>query len=88
MDKYENIVRQIIEPLVQNKEALLVRSMERPDENSVTVVVYGEKNDIAVLIGKKGNIASAIREVVSIGGKLDNKRVFIKFDSFEEKHND
>ncbi|MGI6644511.1 MAG: KH domain-containing protein [Bacilli bacterium] len=84
MGKYENIVRQIVEPLVQNKDALLIREVDRPEENSLTVVVYGEKNDIAVLIGKKGKIANAIREVVSIAGRLDDKRVFVKFESFED----
>ena len=43
MGKYENIVRQIVEPLVQNKDALLIREVDRPEENSLTVVVYGEK---------------------------------------------
>ena len=43
------------------------------------------KNDIAVLIGKKGKIANAIREVVSIAGRLDDKRVFVKFESFEDE---
>ena len=44
-----------------------------------------ENDDIAVLIGRKGIIANALREVVSIGGKLDEEHVFLRFESLDEK---
>ena len=84
MGRYENIVREFIEPLVENKKALLINEIDRPEENTTTVLVYGEPNDIAVLIGRKGSVATALREVLSIAGKLDNRRVYLKLESFDD----
>ncbi|HOF65323.1 MAG TPA: KH domain-containing protein [Bacilli bacterium] len=84
MGRYENIVRELIEPLVENKKALLINEIDRPEENTTTVLVYGEPNDIAVLIGRKGSVATALREVLSIAGKLDNRRVYLKLESFDD----
>ncbi|MDI9503515.1 MAG: KH domain-containing protein [Bacillota bacterium] len=84
MGRYENIVRELIEPLVENKKALLINEIDRPEENTTTVLVYGEPNDIAVLVGRKGSVATALREVLSIAGKLDNRRVYLKLESFDD----
>jgi len=84
MGRYENIVRELIEPLVENKKALLINEIDRPEKNTTTVLVYGEPNDIAVLIGRKGSVATALREVLSIAGKLDNRRVYLKLESFDD----
>jgi predicted RNA-binding protein YlqC (UPF0109 family) len=45
-------------------------------------------NDIARLIGKHGIIANSLREVLSIAGKSENRRVFLKFESFDENKED
>lgn len=87
MSRYEEIVRTLIEPLVKEKEALLIREMANEDDNSVTVNVFGAKEDIAVLIGRKGVIASALRETLSIAGKLDSKRIYLKLESLGEEIN-
>ncbi|NLJ32509.1 MAG: KH domain-containing protein [Erysipelotrichaceae bacterium] len=84
MGRYENIVRELIEPLVENKKALLINEIDRPEKNTTTVLVYGEPNDIAVLVGRKGSVATALREVLSIAGKLDNRRVYLKLESFDD----
>ncbi len=84
MGRYENIVRELIEPLVENKKALLINEIDRPEENTTTVLVYGEPNDIAVLVGRKGSVATALREVLSIAGKLDNRRVYLKLESIDD----
>ena len=86
MGRYENIVRELIEPLVENKKALLINEIDRPEENTTTVLVYGEPNDIAVLVGRKGSVATALREVLSIAGKLDNRRVYLKLESFDDSN--
>ena len=36
------------------------------------------------LIGKKGNMASAIRQIMSVPSRLDNKKISIKFESYDE----
>lgn len=82
MRDYEALVRTIIEPLVKNKKALMVRKTMEGER--ITINVFSESEDIAILIGRKGVIANAIREATSIAGKLDENHVFVRFESFEE----
>ncbi len=89
MTRYESIVRTLVEPLVTNKEALMIRETQNDDGKSLTVNVFAAKNDIAVLIGRKGTIATALRETLSIAGKQDNVHVFLKLEGLgEEKTED
>lgn len=84
MTRYESIVRTLVEPLVSDKASLLIRETQNDDGKSVTVNVFAAKNDIAILIGRKGTIASALREVLSIAGKQDNVHVFLKLEGLGE----
>lgn len=84
----EQYVRDIITPYVVTPEALMVRRMPGINESEVILLVIGESNDIARLIGRGGQAADSIREVVNVAGKLTNKRVRIKFESFEENNHD
>ena len=52
------------------------------------MLIIGESDDIARLIGRGGSVADSIREVVSVAGKLSNQRIRIKFESFEEEKED
>jgi predicted RNA-binding protein YlqC (UPF0109 family) len=81
----EKLIRDIIDPLVTNKDALMIRQMPSNDENELFMLIIGESDDIARLIGRGGSVADSIREVVSVAGKLANKRIRIKFESFEEE---
>jgi predicted RNA-binding protein YlqC (UPF0109 family) len=78
----EQYVRDIIAPYVTNNEALMVRRMPGMNDNEIILLVIGESNDIARLIGRGGQAADSIREVVNVAGKLTNQRVRIKFESF------
>ena len=84
----EKLIRDIIDPLVTNKDALMIRQMPSNDENELFMLIIGESDDIARLIGRGGSVADSIREVVSVAGKLSNKRIRIKFESFEEEKED
>lgn len=83
MRDYESLVKTIITPLVKNEEALLIRKTTEGDK--IIINIFAENDDIAVLIGRKGIIANALREVVSIAGKLDEEHVFLRFESLDEK---
>ena len=61
---YEKIVRTIIDPIVEDSDSVLVRINE--EEKDVLIIIAAEKDDTARLIGRKGLIANAIREVVSV----------------------
>ncbi len=83
---YTTLVHTIVDPFLANPDAILVREVKEEDAKSdVTLLVVAENGDIARLIGKKGCVANAIRDIVAIAGKLENKRVHLKFESFEDE---
>ena len=82
---YEAIIHSLIDDLVADKNTILIRELPNESDRDITLLIISTNEDIARLIGKKGSIASALREVVSIAGKLDNKRVHLKFESYNEE---
>jgi len=86
---YEKIIHALIDDIVEEPESVFIRSLESESGKDVTVIVATEKEDTARLIGRHGLIANALREVVSIAGKSENKHIHLKFESFgEEKEED
>ena len=82
---YSNIIHTICDPFLHNPDSLIVREAPTSDEKSVTLLIYAEAEDTARLIGKKGAVANALRELISIAGKSENKRIFLKFESYGEE---
>ena len=81
---YEKIIHTIVDPFLINPEAVMVRLIN-DDEKDLTILIVAENEDTARLIGKKGNVANALREVIAIAGKNENKHIHLKFDSFDEE---
>lgn len=79
---YEAIIHALVDSIVEHPESLLIRVINE-DERNIVVYVASETDDTARLIGRKGTIANALREVVSVAGKSENKRVHLKFESFD-----
>lgn len=82
---YEKIIHAIVDPFLINPEALMVRELPSDNDKCITLLIVAENEDTARLIGKKGAVANALREIVSIAGKAENKRVFLKFESFDDE---
>lgn len=82
---YERIIHSLIDPIVEEPESVLIRISEGSTSKDVVIIIASEKDDTARLIGKKGSIATALREMMSIVGKTDNKRIHLKFESFDEE---
>jgi len=83
---YIKVIRDVITPLVSKPEALLIREVPSDKgENHLQFLVVADSNDTARLIGKGGSVAEAIREVVGVAGKLSDKHVYVKFESYEDK---
>ena len=81
---YIKLIHTIIVSFINNPEAVLIRELPQENEKDKTILICTENDDTARLIGKKGCVANAIREIVAIAGKLENKKVHIKFESFEQ----
>ena len=82
---YENIIHTLIDDIVEDPASVLIRVSEGNTPKDVLIIIVAEKNDTARLIGHKGIIANSLREVVGIAGKSENKRIHIKFESFEDE---
>ena len=85
---YEKIVRALIDPIVMEPESILIRVVEDENGKDVNILVAAEKEDTARLIGKHGIIANSLREVLSVAGKSENRRIFLKFESFDDGKED
>lgn len=82
---YEKIIHSIVDPFLINPDALMVREIPSEDDKNLTLLICAESEDTARLIGKKGMVANALRELISIAGKSENKRIHLKFESFNEE---
>jgi predicted RNA-binding protein YlqC (UPF0109 family) len=81
---YVAIIHAFIDDFVENKDAVLIRELPNDNPHDLTLLIVAEGNDTSRLIGRRGIIADALREVVSIAGKIDNRRVHLKFEAFEK----
>ena len=82
--EYEKIIHTIVDPFLINPEALMVRELPSDNPKDVRLLVCAESEDTARLIGKKGMVASALRELISVAGKNENKHIHLSFESFDE----
>ena len=83
---YQAIIHALVDSIVEHPESVLIRVL--PNENSdkdVTILIVTEKEDTARLIGRTGVIANSLREMMSIAGKTEKKRIHLKFESFDSE---
>lgn len=85
---YDKIIHSLVDSFVANKDAVMIRQMPTENENDVVLLIVSEQEDTARLIGRKGIIADALREVLSIAGKTEGKRIHLKFESFDVQNED
>jgi predicted RNA-binding protein YlqC (UPF0109 family) len=85
---YIKIIHAFIDDFVDNKDAILIRELPNENPTDLTLLVVADSEDTSRLIGRKGMIADALREVISIAGKIDNRRVHLKFEAFEKTTNE
>lgn len=69
-------------PLTDNEASLSVKQLSTPEDSEVLLCVYADNKDIARLIGRKGVIASALRQMLTVAGRDLHKRISVKFESY------
>ena len=73
----EEILRTIIENLVDNKDAI---SIEKVEENYKEVYkVKVDQSEMGRIIGRQGKIAQAIRTIIKSLGAKEQKKVEVEF---------
>lgn len=80
MAELDKVLLDLIKPMADDPESLDVRIMPSLNENEVVLYVYAKNDDIARLIGRKGMMASALRQVMSIASHAEDKKITIKFE--------
>ena len=76
---YEKIIHAFVDSFVENPDSMIIRQMPSDSEKDVVLLIVSDASDTARLIGRKGSVADALREVMSIAGKLESKRIHLKF---------
>ena len=82
MIDYEKVLLDLVTPMVEDKASVSVKKMDTLDENEILLYVYANSEDVARLIGRRGSMASSIRQMMSVASRKGDKRVTIKFESY------
>lgn len=82
MRPVEDILYDLVVPLVENKKSLSVKQLPSLDDNEMVLAIYAENSDVARLIGRQGVMAHAIRQTMAIGSRVLDRRISIKFESY------
>ena len=85
---YEKIIRTLIDPIVEEPKSVLIRIDEDSNGKDVNILVAAEKEDTARLIGRYGIVANSLREIISVAGRSEDRRIFLKFESFDDEKED
>ncbi len=73
----EELVKYIVENLVDNKEEISITSVE--ESAKVTVInVLVNKDDVGKVIGRNGKVAGSIRTIVKSASMGTGKRFIVK----------
>ncbi len=84
MAELDKVLYDLVSPMVEDKETLSVKEMPGDNAREVLLHVYAKNDDIARLIGRRGSMASALRQVMSVASHTDDKKVTIKFEEVSE----
>ncbi len=82
MSDLEKTLYDLVLPLTDAKEAVSVKTMPSLNPNEVVLYVYAKSEDVARLIGRQGSMASALRHMMSIASRIEDKKISIKFESY------
>lgn len=80
MAQLDEVLLNLVRPMAEDLDSLQVREMPDSNDREVVLCVYGSDNDVARLIGRKGMMASALRQVMSVASHTDGKKITIKFE--------
>ena len=90
MIDYEKAIHALIDPLVEDPESIIIRELPSHSNRDVTILICASDADTARLIGRRGDVANALREAIGIAPKAENEntRIHLKFESFDEEDRD
>ncbi len=72
----EELIKYIVENLVEKKEAVKVSSKQ--EDNAVILEVSVASEDVGKVIGKNGKVAQALRSILHSASYKDTKKYILK----------
>ena len=75
------LMQSMIKPLVMNPDDVVVKKIAE-DQETISIQVIVNPNDLGRVIGKGGKIATAIRTIIYAGAAKENVSVQQDIDSF------
>lgn len=82
MIDYEQVLLNLVTPMVDDRQSISVKQMASLDDQEILLYVYALSEDVARLIGRRGQMASAIRHMMSVASIKEGKRITIKFEAY------
>ncbi len=73
----EELVKYIVENLVDNKEEISINSVEESAKVTVITILVN-KDDVGKVIGRNGKVAGSIRTIVKSASMGTGKRFIVK----------
>lgn len=83
MAELDKVLLDLVEPMVDDKDSLKVEIAPSSSDRETVLNVYAKSSDIARLIGRKGSMKSALRQVMLVASHTDNKKVSINFKDID-----
>ena len=78
----EELVKYIVENLVDNKEEISITSVEESAKVTVITILVN-KDDVGKVIGRNGKVAGSIRTIVKSASIKSGKRYIVKIGERE-----
>ena len=82
MINYEQVLLDLVKPMADDPSSISVNQMESLYDDEILLHVYAKNDDIARLIGRKGQMAKAIRDTLAIAGRNEGVRISVKFEEY------
>ena len=74
----KELVKAIVEPLVDHPDEIDIREVEGESENSTVIELRVNESDLGKVIGKQGRTAKAIRTILNAASVRKGKRITLE----------
>lgn len=81
MNEYEQVIWDLIEPLVDTHN-IQVKQQKSLDDNEILIYIYGDSKSLGKLIGHQGTNAKALYKMASLKAKLNDHHLTIKYENY------
>ena len=84
MAELDKVLLNLVSPIVDDQSCLRIEQKLSVNGKDVVLYIYATSEDIARLIGRKGIMASALRQMMSVASHTENRRVSIQFNEISK----